>query len=1023
MKLRYSHILAAGLSLLLTSTTLHAQQTTQLDVPKTVSYQGLLTSGDGTPLPDGLHTITVTLYGDQAGTQVIWQDSYEAQTTGGLFNLYLGSGAQALPQGKQLNRPLWVGTSVDGGMEMGPLTPLSASPYALNVSDGAITGTKLAAGAVTADKVDMEYVSGIQIDDRLISESGSVLRLQSSEDFRFGYDAQTGIVTVHRNEHITTDTKDEEKETRTLDVGVGTNNWLGRDMGTNNPFFNAPTGIGNTLGGGILNSMGHSGLGSTIAGGYYNAIGDTAHWSTISGGDTNVIGDHADWSTISGGKRNTIDDLADRATISGGNYNTIGYNSYASTIAGGEYNNIDDDIDRSTISGGNSNQILGTGSSFGTIAGGEINTIGAAGTPVDWGTISGGDSNLVTGNHGTIGGGRGNKAANTATVGGGLDNYATAVGATIAGGAGQNATANYSTISGGHGHTAAAGNSSIGGGWNNSVAATGDYSTIGGGSDHTIDGQYGTVGGGFFNRILDAASSHGTIAGGTTNKIGDVGTPAQWGSIGGGQNNHVTFNHGTIGGGKDNEAYNTATVGGGLDNHATGIGATIAGGAGQNATANYSTVSGGHGHTAAASNSSIGGGWNNSVAASGNYSFIGGGSDHTAEGQYGTIAGGFFNRILDAASGYGAIAGGEGNKIGDPGAAAQWGSIGGGQNNHVTFNHGTIGGGKDNEAANTATVGGGFDNHATGTGATIGGGSGHVVGSNYSTIAGGNQNNISSLVGTSAIGGGYDNRITNTGGAPLVGYNTIAGGTGNVIDTDPASRGVATIGGGAANLIKSGGHRATIPGGDLLIAQSWAQTVIGGLNEPKGSVPFRYQGTTDKNEPIFIIGNGASSIARSNAFEVSYNGHSIVYDENGSGGWTAGPGRGAVDGGTYTDNVIYGWAEVSANAEPGESCGDFGIKDIQHPVPGLYIVELNIVEPDGSTDAFINCGAVTATIGSGMGPMGQIPPSTTCAHISTSNIANNVFEVYITLPQPDPMAPCTEGVDLPFKFHVTGRVD
>lgn len=211
---------------------------------------------------------------------------------------------------------------------------------------------------------------------------------------------------------------------------------------------------------------------------------------------------------------------------------------------------------------------------------------------------------------------------------------------------------------------------------------------------------------------------------------------------------------------------------------------------------------------------------------------------------------------------------------------------------------------------------------------------------------------------------------------------------------------------------------ATIPGGDGLIAQSWAQTVVGGWNVGKGSVPFRYQGTHDKNQPIFIVGNGLGpDQSRSNAFEVSYNGHSIVFDENGTGGAAGGGGRGAVQGGTYRDNVIYGWAEVAANGTL--ICDDFGVATISHVAnSGAYRITLNPVGPDGSTARTINCGAVVATIGTGTGPQGGTPTNPTeCFFIQTTNIVNNQFDVFIT----DLQSGTCHATDRAFKFHVTAR--
>ena len=113
------------------------------DVPRILSYQGQITSTDGIAM-NGTHHITATLYSDHLGKNSVWQGSYNAAVTNGVFTVMLGSGVSKLPDNTTLDRPLWVGINVDGSDEMRPLTQLSAAPYALNVPDKSITQAKLA---------------------------------------------------------------------------------------------------------------------------------------------------------------------------------------------------------------------------------------------------------------------------------------------------------------------------------------------------------------------------------------------------------------------------------------------------------------------------------------------------------------------------------------------------------------------------------------------------------------------------------------------------------------------------------------------------------------------------------------------------------------------------------------------------------------------------------------------------------------------------------------------------------------
>jgi hypothetical protein len=141
----------------------------------------------------------------------------------------------------------------------------------------------------------------------------------------------------------------------------------------------------------------------------------------------------------------------------------------------------------------------------------------------------------------------------------------------------------------------------------------------------------------------------------------------------------------------------------------------------------------------------IGGHSDNSVTAGAHGAAIGGG------GQSGTP-----NHVTDD---HGVVGGGRNNRAGDDAGStvdAGYATVGGGYGNTASHAYATIGGGIANDASGQhTTVGGGYDNTASGLSATVGGGRHNTAGTNYAVVSGGYDNQASG--GTSTVGGGYVN--------------------------------------------------------------------------------------------------------------------------------------------------------------------------------------------------------------------------------------------------------------------------
>lgn len=620
-KTLFSTGMLATLCLTLSTTFAQAQnQVTPNDVPRTISYQGMITNSDGSPVLNGTYRITMSLYADPAGRTTIWQDTYDASITNGIFNIYLGSGKLPLPNSTAMNTPLWVGTQIGDAPEMSPLTPLSASPYALNVPDRAITTDKLADGAITAEKVSMDYIAGLQINDRQIVGSGRMLRLQGSDAIRLDYDEGTNSITIGAGNGMQKAASgDDEKGGSVLDVTDGSNNWLGRNAGANQPAFLTPVGSYNTLAGGESNTIGNGSDYSTIVGGYSNDIEVSSNYNFIGGGERNYIDG---WqSVIAGGDSNTI--IAASSAISGGSGNIITGNN--STIAGGGAWNTP-------------NVIEGTSSFIGTGAG---NTIESA---YESAVVSGSGNSIGDNvSSSIIGSGVSNRVHDNASynfIGSGWENQIMedASYSAIAGGEDNTMSANHSFIGAGQNHYILATHSAIVAGNNQMISMYGAQNFIGAGTNNTISSTQETptensgIGAGFSNTI--SGVGEGFIGAGNSNEIMDNSTA---GFVGAGMSNLIWPNSpmGAIAGGSNNNIYEGSDysfIGGGSGND---IGVGFIGGA------DYATIGGGVSHTVPANYGTVGGGRENQAV--GNTSTIPGGDNLKTSG-YAQTAVGYFNK-------------------------------------------------------------------------------------------------------------------------------------------------------------------------------------------------------------------------------------------------------------------------------------------------------------------------------------------------------------------------------------------
>jgi hypothetical protein len=102
------------------------------DVPRTISYQGLLTDTGGNPIPDGAHDLIIRLSTVDTGGSAVYTEAHSAvSVANGGFNVLIGS---ITPPAIAFDQPLWLSLQVDADPELSPRVPFASSPYSLGLS-------------------------------------------------------------------------------------------------------------------------------------------------------------------------------------------------------------------------------------------------------------------------------------------------------------------------------------------------------------------------------------------------------------------------------------------------------------------------------------------------------------------------------------------------------------------------------------------------------------------------------------------------------------------------------------------------------------------------------------------------------------------------------------------------------------------------------------------------------------------------------------------------------------------------
>ena len=258
-------------------------------------------------------------------------------------------------------------------------------------------------------------------------------------------------------------------------------------------------------------------------------------------------------------------------------------------------------------------------------------------------------------------------------------------------------------------------------------------------------------------------------------------------------------------------------------------------------------------------NSSVDGGSNN--IANGAQAANLGGNHNLAGGVDSAVVGGYSNKAIGASS---VIIGGQYNQSDGIGAC-----VIGGNNNFATGINSAVVGGNHNlsEVSRTAVVGGNH-NKATFEDAVVSGGSGNVASGSKSAVLGG-ENNTSSGSNSTVLGG-FLNISSGTNSCVIGGNNNASQGINSVVLAGNFNKAVgedATVSSGSNNT--ASGNKSAVSSGVGNTASSYGEWV-GGLFSTN-YLPLSVTGF-EGTDRVFNIGNGSTTLTRSDAFTVTKNG-------------------------------------------------------------------------------------------------------------------------------------------------------
>lgn len=136
-------------------------------IPRTISYQGVVTDTLGNPKPDGTYSFTFRLYAGASGGSALWSETKTLQVKRGLFSTLLGDQVVFGPS-LTFASPYWLSVQVASEPELSPRIPLSTVAYSIRASKADTASYALVAPLQTV--VDSARIAGTVSNNSITSQ-------------------------------------------------------------------------------------------------------------------------------------------------------------------------------------------------------------------------------------------------------------------------------------------------------------------------------------------------------------------------------------------------------------------------------------------------------------------------------------------------------------------------------------------------------------------------------------------------------------------------------------------------------------------------------------------------------------------------------------------------------------------------------------------------------------------------------------------------------------------------------------